>query len=279
MQTPSGNRWQSNQESEVLFLGDSFSNIYSLGGMGWGNSAGFVEHLSAALAQPIDKIVINAGGADATRQALVQKINSGNDRLAGKRVLVYQFATREIFSGDWKLMDQYHPIKLLRRYKRHLPLIAEGITVTATIKAKDGAADAANVFRMPNASSRYISKTQIHLICRKRSSYFCGACVKISGQMLLLSRWGRRLSCGSVRGQQLKLNTAVTIAKSWKMKKLGCLMFIGESYRDDLAQSMAFQDREPARCVLPIVASGVFIGSSTAETELFIQSLAKRKGC
>ncbi len=136
IQTPSGELWQPNQESEILFLGDSFSNIYSLAGMGWGASAGFVEHLSAELAQPIDKIVINAGGADATRQALVQEIKRGNDRLAGKRVLVYQFATREVFSGDWKSLSiprvQPDPIDDLVQSDDQ----GENIFVTATIKAK-----------------------------------------------------------------------------------------------------------------------------------------------
>ena len=127
VQTPSGKLWQPLQASEILFLGDSFSNIYSLAGMGWGDSAGFVEHLSAALAQPIDKIVINAGGADATRQALVQESN----RLTGKRVLVYQFATRELFSSDWKFLSI--PAEQLQT-----TLIdhGEAITVTATIKTK-----------------------------------------------------------------------------------------------------------------------------------------------
>lgn len=136
VQTVSGELWQPVQASEILFLGDSFSNIYSLAGMGWGNSAGFVEHLSADLARPIDKIVINAGGADATRQALVQELNRGHDRLAGKRVLVYQFATRELFSGDWKslsvLQVQTDPIDDLVKLDDQ----GENIVVTATIKAK-----------------------------------------------------------------------------------------------------------------------------------------------
>ena len=126
---------QSAQNSEILFLGDSFSNIYSLAGMGWGDSAGFVEHLSAALARPIDKIVINAGGADATRQALVQKLNRGDDRLAGKRVVVYQFATRELFSGDWKLLSI--PQVQTAEQLQTTPIDqGEGITVAATIKAR-----------------------------------------------------------------------------------------------------------------------------------------------
>ena len=128
VQTPSGNRWQPMHASEILFLGDSFSNIYSLAGMGWGDSAGFVEHLSAALARPIDKIVINAGGADATRQALVQELN----RLTGKRLLIYQFATRELSSGDWKLLS----IPSDKARQRSAVSIEEAITVTGTIKAK-----------------------------------------------------------------------------------------------------------------------------------------------
>ena len=135
VQTPSGELWQPDQASEILFLGDSFSNIYSLAGMGWGHSAGFVEHLSAALAQPLDKIVINAGGADATRRALVQEINTGKDRLTGKRVLIYQFATRELFSGDWKLLPL--PQARIAEQSQTTPTEqrADG-TVTATIKAK-----------------------------------------------------------------------------------------------------------------------------------------------
>ena len=136
VQTVSGELWQPVQESEILFLGDSFSNIYSLAGMGWGNSAGFVEHLSAELGGPIDKIVINAGGADATRQILVQELNRGHDRLAGKRVLVYQFATREIFSGDWKFLSipqvQPDPIDDLVKSDNQ----GENIVVRTTIKAK-----------------------------------------------------------------------------------------------------------------------------------------------
>ena len=109
IQTTTGEDWKSQRQSEVLVLGDSFSNIYSLDEMGWGKSAGFVEHLSAQLGQPVDRIVMNAGGAYATRQALAQELRRGQDRLAGKRVVVYQFAMRELYSGDWKLFDLPKP--------------------------------------------------------------------------------------------------------------------------------------------------------------------------
>ncbi len=134
IRTDSGELWQPTREAEILFLGDSFSNIYSLADMGWGESAGFVEHLSAALSRPIDKIVINAGGALATRQALMQELNRGDNRLAGKRVLVYQFATRELSDGDWKLLPLPTPNQNINAATPKTQY--EEITVTATIKAK-----------------------------------------------------------------------------------------------------------------------------------------------
>jgi alginate O-acetyltransferase complex protein AlgJ len=103
--TSAGERWSPSADADVLLLGDSFSNIYSLAAMGWGSSAGFVEHLSAALGRPLDKIVLNAGGAHATREHLAQEIARGVDRLAGKRLVIYQFAVRELTSGDWRLYD------------------------------------------------------------------------------------------------------------------------------------------------------------------------------
>ena len=81
-------------------LGDSFSNIYSLESMGWGTSAGLVEQLSYALRRPIDRLVQNDEGAFATR-AMLQRDPA---RLDGKRVVVYQFAARELAGGDWKVI-------------------------------------------------------------------------------------------------------------------------------------------------------------------------------
>ena len=83
-----------------LLLGDSFSNIYSLESMGWGTSAGFAEQLSYALRRPIDRLVQNDEGAFATREMLQRDPG----RLDGKRVVVYQFAARELAFGDWKLI-------------------------------------------------------------------------------------------------------------------------------------------------------------------------------
>jgi hypothetical protein len=96
-----GGSWRSSRDADVLVLGDSFSNIYALESMGWGSSAGFVEHLSFALGRPVDRIVQNDEGAHATRMLLAQ---AGPPRLAAKRVVIWQFATRELAFGDWKLI-------------------------------------------------------------------------------------------------------------------------------------------------------------------------------
>lgn len=98
--TADGLPWRSSPAADVLVLGDSFSNIYSLESMGWGTSAGFVEQLSFALRRPLDRIVQNDAGAYATREILHR---AGPERLTGKKVVVWQFAARELVSGDWKV--------------------------------------------------------------------------------------------------------------------------------------------------------------------------------
>ncbi len=87
---------------DVLLLGDSFTNIFSQAPMGWGEAAGFAPHLALALGRPIDVIAQNDAGAFATRQLLARELAAGEDRLAGKRVVIWEFAMRELGVGDWK---------------------------------------------------------------------------------------------------------------------------------------------------------------------------------
>lgn len=100
-----GEPWQSQKTADVLVLGDSFSNIYSLGAMGWGEGAGFIEQLSFALQRPLDRISRNDNGAFAVRKILAGELARGRDRLAGKRLVIYQFAIRELAVGNWKRID------------------------------------------------------------------------------------------------------------------------------------------------------------------------------
>ena len=82
----------------MLLLGDSFTNIYSMPSMGWGRGAGLAEHLSLRLGFDVDRIAVNGDGAHASRDALRR---AGPRRLSGKRVVVFQFAARELLAGSW----------------------------------------------------------------------------------------------------------------------------------------------------------------------------------
>jgi hypothetical protein len=102
VQDAEGNAWEPDPSADVLLLGDSFTNIFSLEGMGWGNAAGLAPQLALALGRPIDVIAQNDAGAFATRRALSRELTAGQDRLAGKRVVIWEFASRELSVGDWK---------------------------------------------------------------------------------------------------------------------------------------------------------------------------------
>ena len=91
--------------SEVLLLGDSFTNIYSLEAMNWGSRSGLAETLSVRLGQPVEALVRNDAGAFAARQLLAQELKRGSGRLHGKKYVVWEFAMRELASGDWKMIE------------------------------------------------------------------------------------------------------------------------------------------------------------------------------
>ncbi len=103
--TSSGDPWRAEASADVLLLGDSFSNIYSLETMGWGSGAGLAERLAFELQRPVDRIARNDNGAYAPRQALASELGRGRDRLASTRVVIYQFAARELSFGDWRPIE------------------------------------------------------------------------------------------------------------------------------------------------------------------------------
>ena len=95
-----GAPWNADPDAEILLLGDSFTNIYSSEDLRWGTGAGLAEQLSLALQRPVDRIAVNAGGASTARQTLARSPK----RLDGKRVLIYEFAMRDLAGGDWKVV-------------------------------------------------------------------------------------------------------------------------------------------------------------------------------
>jgi alginate O-acetyltransferase complex protein AlgJ len=126
--------WQPTKDADVLVLGDSFANMFSLSALGWGESAGFVEHLSFwSGTRPVDCILRNSDGAFATREMLSRELARGHDRLAGKKVVVWEFAARELAFGDWKML----PLKLGQPTpaKFFVPKPGESLTASGTVEA------------------------------------------------------------------------------------------------------------------------------------------------
>ena len=124
-QVTQGNHlWRSDMTAEIFLLGDSFSNVYSLNEMGWGEAGGFAEQLSYELKRPVDTIIRNDSGAYATREMLSQELASGNDRLAGKKVVIWEFAVRELAVGDWRVKST--PMELGPSIESHFLQVKEG---------------------------------------------------------------------------------------------------------------------------------------------------------
>ncbi|MCY4075135.1 MAG: hypothetical protein OXH04_06880 [Acidobacteria bacterium] len=105
VETDEGQAWTPARRAEVVLLGDSFTNVYSLAALGWGTSAGLAEHLSHALGRPVGRLSQNDDGAFAPRRLLAAELARDPDWLAATRVVVYQFASRELSQGDWRPID------------------------------------------------------------------------------------------------------------------------------------------------------------------------------
>jgi len=103
---PVGKLFEPSEDAQVLLLGDSFTNVFSLDQMGWGEGAGFAAQLAKELGRDVDVIAQNDAGASATRQLLANALAAAEpgapDRLANKRVVVWEFASRELAVGNWK---------------------------------------------------------------------------------------------------------------------------------------------------------------------------------
>lgn len=95
---PDGSPWRPDPAAEILLLGDSYTNVFSQDGLGWGTGAGLAERLSFHLRRPVDRIALNAGGAYASRHALARDLS----RLEGKKLVIYEFSARELATGDWR---------------------------------------------------------------------------------------------------------------------------------------------------------------------------------
>jgi len=92
-------------EGEVLILGDSFSNIYSVKSLGWSTGAGLAVKLSYQLQHPVDKIAVDNGGASGSRKLLMEELASGYDRLKNKKCVIWEFNFNAFTNDEWLHFD------------------------------------------------------------------------------------------------------------------------------------------------------------------------------
>jgi alginate O-acetyltransferase complex protein AlgJ len=145
VRAPAGQPWRPSRSGSVLLLGDSFTNVYSVGLMGWGTSAGLAEQLSLELRRPVDRIAINDDASWATRAELAREIARGRDRLAGKSVVVWQFAERELASGDWRPIALPRVVASLAEF--FVPAPGATVTVTGMVRAVSARPNTSAVYR------------------------------------------------------------------------------------------------------------------------------------
>ena len=94
------------RNSEIILLGDSFTNIYSSNqGLGWGNNAGLPEHIASNVGTPIDVISINGGGATKVRKKLAQRRGSSED-MENKKVVIWAITCRDLFLSQEQCIDR-----------------------------------------------------------------------------------------------------------------------------------------------------------------------------
>ncbi len=96
---PSGVRWQPDPTSDVLLIGDSFLDMYST------ESAGIAEQLSYYLQRPVDRIAGHLWGAYGAREAVGKDLQHVREGVGGRKVVIWEFAMRNLAVGGWKLMD------------------------------------------------------------------------------------------------------------------------------------------------------------------------------
>ncbi len=87
-------------ESDVVLLGDSFTNIYADPGLGWGEAAGFGAHLGRALGRPLQIIAQNGAASTGARQEFLRTEQAR--RLYTKKLVIYEFTIHDLTTANWR---------------------------------------------------------------------------------------------------------------------------------------------------------------------------------
>ena len=92
LQPVAGELGQRTPTSDVLLLGDSFTEIFSDPELAMGERAGFGERLAVALGRPLDVIALVGGSSTTVREALARREGG----LDGKSVVIWEFGFRAL---------------------------------------------------------------------------------------------------------------------------------------------------------------------------------------
>jgi alginate O-acetyltransferase complex protein AlgJ len=225
IKTGAGNPWRANRGSPVLVLGDSYSNIYSTKGLGWGADAGFAEQLSFRLGYRVDKLARNDAGARSAREMLVAEMARNPGWLEGKKVVVWVMAAREFVRGDWSRVRLPEPSRKAEAQEFLVVPPGETAEVTALVLSL-------GAFPVPGDSPYADYLTALHL----GELEDAGSGRKIPGQALayLFTMRDRQIFPvpGLAPGQRVKLRLSNYAEKSDKLDSLN------RGYLDDLGVMM-----------------------------------------
>lgn len=92
---PNGRYVQPQLDADVLILGDSYSGSYRQQGASLG------AQLACELSRPIDNVAVPNGGSWGARFKLRELMTRGENHLTGKKLVIWEFAARDLSSGNW----------------------------------------------------------------------------------------------------------------------------------------------------------------------------------
>jgi hypothetical protein len=118
------------EDSPIVLLGDSATNIYAAERMKWGTGAGLAEHLALRLGRPLHAIAINGGAATRVRREL---------NVAGRSLVIWQFIARDLAQAAWE------PVPVDVAPPAPLPPRLE-VTARLVLKSEPPIPDAAEIY-------------------------------------------------------------------------------------------------------------------------------------
>jgi alginate O-acetyltransferase complex protein AlgJ len=100
VEASSGAVWRPDPTSDVLFVGDSFMEIFSERSA----AAGLAELTSLYLQHSLDRRTGRRFGKFDTRQDLGRTVAELRESVRGRRVVVWEFAIRKLYAYEWPLL-------------------------------------------------------------------------------------------------------------------------------------------------------------------------------